>query len=91
MCIVCVLTVFLSKQLLTIIAGQTERLMLRQSKFLEPIHFLGDLVLQASSPGAKRSPRMACAFLELEKYASITAVDLSSGKNWTPGMFMNRI
>ena len=77
---VCVLTVFLSKQLLTIIAGQTERLMLRRSKFLEPIHFLGDLVLQALPPGAKRSPHMACAFLELGKYASITAVDLSSGK-----------
>ena len=54
------------------------RLMLRRSKFLEPIHFKGDLVLQATPPGAKRPLCMASAFLG--KYASITAVDLIQWK-----------
>ena len=52
--------------------------MLRRSKFLEPIHFKGDLVLQEATPGAKRPPRMASAFLG--NYASITAVDLIQRK-----------
>ena len=43
--------------------------MLRRSKFLEPVSFLGDLIL-----------RMASAFLGLGKCASITAVDLIQWK-----------
>ena len=54
--------------------------MLRQSKFLEPVHFLDDLVL-----------RMASAFLGLGKRASITAVDLIQWKKLDSGIFTNLI
>ena len=54
--------------------------MLRQSKFLEPVPFLGDLVL-----------RMASAFLGVGKRASITAVDLIQRKKLDSWNFMNLI
>ena len=68
---------FLSKQVLTTVADRC----CRWSKFLEPIHFKGDLVLQETLPGAKRPLRMASAIPAiLGKYASITAVDLIQWK-----------
>ena len=67
------MTVFLSKQVLTTVAG---REMLRRSKFLEPIYTSKvDLVLHETPPGAKRPLRMASAFLG--KY---TVVDLIQRK-----------
>ena len=55
--------------------------MLRRLNFPEPIHFgkaYGNLVLQATLPGAKKPLCMASAFLG--KCAFITAVDLIQRK-----------
>ena len=47
-----------SKKVLTIVLAHSE--MLRRSKFLEPIHFYGDLVLQTTPPGQEVSVHGYC-------------------------------
>ena len=72
----CTQTVFLSKRVLTTVAGRR-----RGAQTIEvpgAYTLLRDLVLQETPPGAKRPPRMASAFVG--KYASVTAVDLIQWK-----------
>ena len=66
--------VFLSKQVLTTVAGRW-----RDAQTIEVPGTYTLLVLQETTPGAKRPPRMVSAFLG--KYASIIAVDLIQGRN----------
>ena len=54
--------------------------MLRRLNFPELIHAYGNLVLQATLPGAKKPPCVASAFLG--KCTSITAVDLIQRKKF---------